>query len=266
MASHFSSLGIPMSDRDIYFEYFKKSYENGKHINTDQGMYTKWEIGNGIELWGQVDKNSDAIGMNPHFSGSTEMKVRIEKRVNKPDDTVLDGAFYGWADPSDSENDGSYPFVFDVPDVATYQSIKLHQIVTVQLTAFAHEISAYLNDEEYEKSQDKEPKFASEAFIPSGLFSPDGSDNNSPQAYAIFTGHILDTKEIINPYTNNRFLWARVKTLGGEIDIVIDPEILEGNLTIGGIVSGSYWLSGKIISDYDKEEKFSFKNLFGKKK
>lgn len=43
MASHFSSLGIPMRDRDSFFDYFKKSYESGKHINTDKGMYTRWE-------------------------------------------------------------------------------------------------------------------------------------------------------------------------------------------------------------------------------
>lgn len=253
MASHFSSLGICISEQDEFYEYFKKAYENGEHIKTDTGVYIKWQVGNGVELWGQIDENNNAIGMNPHFSGNAKMTVRIEKKVIRPNDTVLDGSLYCWADPRENEDDGMYPFVFDLPNMATYQSIKLPQIVTVQIAGFAHELSAFRNDEEFEKSQEQKPRLASEAFIPSGLFHPDGEDTIPPQAYAIFTGHILDTKEIINPYTNNRFNWARIKTLGGEIDIVVDPEVLQGSLIIGGVVSGSFWLSGKIIGNYLKE-------------
>jgi hypothetical protein len=40
-------------NKDSFLEYIKKSYENGNHIKTELGTYTKWEIGNGIELWGQ---------------------------------------------------------------------------------------------------------------------------------------------------------------------------------------------------------------------
>jgi hypothetical protein len=267
MASHFSSIGMPTKNKDSFLEYIKKSYENGNHIKTEFGTYTKWYIGNGIELWGQFNKKNEAIGLNPHFSGSARMSVRIEKRVVRPDDTVLDGSFYCWSDPDDNKDSGVYPFVFDVPDMATYNSIKLFQIVTVQLAGFAHEISAYKNDEDYEKSQHQIPKFASESFVPSGLFNTDGNDTLPPQAYSIFTGHILDSKEFTNPFTNCIFYWAKVKTLGGEIDIVIDPEILIGDLIVGGVVSGTYWLTGRIIGDFLKdEEKFSIMNILKRKK
>jgi len=266
MASHFSSIGMPTKNKDSFIEYLKKSIEKGNPINTGNGTYTKWEIGNGIELWGQLNKKNEAIGLNPHFSGSARMSVRIEKRVVRPDDTILDGSFYCWSDPDGDHDGGAYPFVFDVPDMATYNSIKLFQIITVQLTGFANEISAYKNDQDYEKSQDQNPKYAAESFIPSGLFNTDGNDTNPPPAYSIFTGHILDIKKISNPITNCIFYWAKVKTLGGEIDIVIDPEILHGDLIAGGVVRGTYWLSGRIIGDFLKEEKLSIMNIFKRKK
>lgn len=265
MASHFSSIGLPTQNKDSFLEYLKMSYENGNHINTCNGTYTKWEICNGVELWGQFNKKNEAIGLNPHFSGTARMTVRIEKMVVGPNDTVLDGSFYCWSDP-DNKDDGAYPFVFDVPNMDTYKSIKLFQNVTVQLAGFAHEISAFKSDEDYEKSQDQNPKFASESFIPSGLFNLDGNDTNLPQAYSIFTGHIIDTKKLSNPITNYFFYWAKVKTLGGEIDIVVDPEILHEDLIVGGVVSGTYWISGKIIGDFQKEEKFSFRHILKRKK
>jgi hypothetical protein len=174
---------------------------------------------------GQINKKNEAIGLNPYFSGSARMSVRIEKRVVRPDDTILDGSFYCWSDPDDNKDSGVYPFVFDVPDMVTYKSIKLFQNVTIQLAGFAHEICAYKNNEDYERSQQQIPIFASESFVPSGLFNTDGNDTLPPQAYSIFTGHVLDTKEITNPFTNFSFYWAKIKTLGGEIDIVVDPDI-----------------------------------------
>jgi hypothetical protein len=38
-----------------------------------------------------------------------------------------------------------------------------------------------------------------------------------------------------------------VRTLGGEVDMFADPDLLTGYLTKGGIVSGSFWLSGRLL-------------------
>lgn len=123
------------------------------------------------------------------------------------------------------------------------------------------------NDEDYERSQQQIPIFATESFVPSGLFNANGNDTLPLQAYSIFTDHVLDSKEITNPFTNCIFYWAKVKTLGGEIDIVVDPEILIGDLVVGGEVSGTYWLTGRIIGDFLKdEEKFSIMNILYRKK
>lgn len=244
MANHFSTIGLIIQDRDDFIEHVKAVCQNGELIHTDQGIYIKWEIGEGAQLWAQSNKNKSILGMNPHFSGSGRMKVRIEKRIKRDNHTLLDGTFYGWAGITD-DNEEEYPLVFDVPDMDRYSSIEADEVVTVQLAAFAHELVIYDNEEEFKELQDFEPKLAAESFIPTGLFNSDKQET----ADAIIIGHVLETKKIINSYTGLTFYWARIKTLGGEMDVVADPEVLIGNLTVGSVLSGTFWLSGRIVSD-----------------
>lgn len=96
-------------------------------------------------------------------------------------------------------------------------------------------------------SQDTEFKFAAESFIPSGLFHV--GEGSSPRAEAIFTGRIIETSEILNEQSKNKFTWVLIKTLGGEIDVVIDHELVTKELRVGGILSGSFWLSAKFIDE-----------------
>ena len=32
-----------------------------------------------------------------------------------------------------------------------------------------------------------------------------------------------------------------------EVDVVIDPEVIEGTLVEGGVIQGTFWLSGRIL-------------------
>ncbi|MBU5483744.1 hypothetical protein KQI86_05330 [Clostridium sp. MSJ-11] len=266
MASHFSSIGLNIIKKEDFSNYFNEAYENGEEISTELGTYIKWSIGNGVELWGQIDKNNRAIGMNPHFTGKSKMRVRITDKIKREDDTVLDGAFYCWADPQEGESQGAYPFVFDLPDMEIYREINTPQIVNAQITGFAHKISVYKDDEEFSNSQEKEFKLAPEAFIPVGLFNSTEKDRNSSQAMAMFTGHVVDRCKLRNFYTDIEFIWAKVSTLGGEFDIVVDPEILEGDICVNDVVEGTFWLSGRIIGEYNKKDKKrSLLNIFRKK-
>ena len=265
MASHFSSIGIPMSTQNEFHDYFGKAYEKGDHIKVSKGTYLMWKVDGGVELWGQVNTKNEAIGMNPHFFGTAQMKVLLKERVARPNDNELDGAFYAWTNPQEGLDGGNgYPFVFDVPNICTYSNIKLPQIVIIQLSAFAHEIKGFESEEDYFNARESEMKFAVESFIPSGLFNPDGESTMSPVAQAIFSGRIIDTQKHINAHTNKEYVWAKVSVLGDEIDVVADPEILQGKLIKGGVLSGAFWLSGKILSETMKEEKSFWKKLIGK--
>ena len=246
MPSHFSDIGFPVQSRDDFHALAIRASEEGQAFRTSDGTYVKWSPGAGIELWAQLGRNDELIGLNPHFRGKGRMRVRLVEKISRPDGTVLDAAFYGWVNPSDNAaEDGDFPFVFDVPN-SKISEPRLGSVVQVQLAAFAHELRSYESVEAFDKSS--ESKFASKSFIPSGLFSPEGEATVPPEAHAIFTGHVLETSLLTNPVTGDAFCWAHVSTLGGEIDVVADPVLLNDVVRTGGVVTGSFWLSG-VFSD-----------------
>jgi hypothetical protein len=153
--------------------------------------------------------------MNPHFSGTARMKVRITNPVRRAGQTALDGAWHGWADPGgEMGDDGCYPFVFDSPDFHLAR-VTPPFVAEVQLAAFAHELTIFENEADYNADGEADrPKLAVESCIPSGLFKPGGGETEPPEAYGIFTGRILETERRINPLTDPPFHWALVKTLG----------------------------------------------------
>ena len=244
MVNHFSTVGIPVSSEADFMKYVNLVFESGKKIKAYGGTYLLLKMGNGIELWGQLNTQGEMIGLNPHYKGTAVSTVRLIEKVEDPTDTLLDGRVYSEAEPSE---DGAfaYPFVFDMPDIAA-QKIKYPVIREVQLAAFAHELSVYADEEEYNKAQETEPKFASEFFIPSGLFEGD-EEGGRPSSMGLFGGRVLAAEKLRNPYSDEYFYYAKVKTLGGEFDVVADPELVTEEIREGNIISGSFWLTGRLI-------------------
>ena len=52
------------------------------------------------------------------------------------------------------------------------------------------------------------------------------------------------------------FYWARVKSICGEIDVVIDTVFVDESNPpkVGGIVQGYFWLSGRVVFEEDGNE------------
>jgi hypothetical protein len=249
MASRLSDIGFLVETRQEFAALAEQACQVGQHVSVAEGVYCHWAVGQGVELWGQLDPAGQVIGLHLHFGGPARMRVGLTERVTAGAATPLDGAFYGWADPSgDSPMIGAYNLVFDAPDYGTYGGLVLPHIVTVQIAAFAHQLAGYADEAAFEgRSSTSKHPLAAEAFIPSGLFLPDGGIPNPPQAQAILSGHVLAVEERVNRVGGQRFWWAHVRTYRGEVDVVADPAIVQGTLAVGGIVEGSFWLSGRIV-------------------
>ena len=249
MPSHFSDIGFQVEAEEDFQQLALRAYDEGEALETGEGTYLRWSPGEGVELWLQLDLEDNIIVVNPHFTGSSLLRVGLTRRIDRSEETPLEGAFYAWANPQGNEPvSGDYPLVFDAPDYHLNSTLILPSIAEVQISAFAHELFSYESDEAYDAAQPGEFKFASESFIPSGTFTPEEGAIDPPLAEAIFTGHVLETLMITNPATDNEFIWAKVRTLGGEMDVVADPVLLNGPVVKGGVVSGSFWLSGRIVT------------------
>ena len=114
------------------------------------------------------------------------------------------------------------------------------------MSAFAHKLSVFASEEAFYASQTGEVRYSAQSFIPSGLFYlPYLIEKSTPPAEATFTGVVRETCPIRNPITGREIFWALTDTLGGSVDIVADPALVTAPITVGGVISGSFWLSGR---------------------
>ncbi len=249
MPSHFSTIGLPVASAKDMLALANRVGPLAQRLAAPSGEYFRWSDPSGAEIWLQVDANNELIGMTPHYAGRSAVRVGLTARIPSAERSELDGSFHGWADPAgDAPDTGCYPFVFDAPDYRLHEELSLPARKEVQIAAFAYEIAAFETVAAYDASQTGDLKSASQSFIPSGLFAAAGDSTVPPQARAIFAGHVLATDEKINELTGRAFYWALVETFGGAYDVVIDRNLLPGVPAVGGVISGSFWLSGRIIA------------------
>ena len=266
--SNFSNIGFNVSTEDEFQKLLEKAHKLSHQIKINEGAYSAYTDNSGAELYIQFNTINECIGANPHFKGKSKRTVCLTNTVERPE-SELDGAFHCWAAPTETDNpdSGAYPFIFDVPDFKTIGEIQFPKNFDIQLAAFAQELTMYQNEKEYSGKQLSELQFATQSFVPSGLFSPgEVEDPGPPQALGFFTGNIKQLERKRNALTNEEFYWLLVDTLGGEVDVVADIKFFEKEPVVNGILQGQFWLSGQLINppgEIRKKTSF-FKKIFGR--
>lgn len=254
MASHYSSIGVSVDSEDDLEALVEKAAYNAEIFSVGSGEYLRWQDASGAALILQVDRGRNLIGAHPHFFGETGLTARVTGRVHRRDQTAMDGAFHAWASPDHlHDQEGAYPFVFDCPEALRFDRFRLPCVAEVQLAAFAHEVSVFASDEEHAAAQTEEPHFASQSFIPIGLF---GDRDEGPQALALLTGRIRRQSRRVNRLTGSPFCWAEVETYEATIDVVMDPTLLNAEPRSGGVISGTFWLSGQLKGYAQRTQRF----------
>lgn len=251
--SNLSDIGFPVRHEGDVNDVIMSVLNHVGEVRCPRGFYLKFSDKSGAEIYLQGNFDQELIGFNPHYAGKSKRKVALIEAIER-EASELDGGFRAWANPSDEADpeSGEYPFVFDLPDFRTVPNLRLPQVVEIQLTAFAsNDFKVFANEEDFYNSQEDELKIASKSFIPSGLFTPDEEKKEiiPPRPIGIFAGEIKEFALKTNSLTNGEFYWFLVETLGGEVDVVSDPKWIETEPKIGGIVSGQFWLSGKVLSE-----------------
>ena len=248
MPSQFSTLGFAVNSGEDLAALASRVAERADTIDAREGQYLKWAPPSGEQLWLQVKRTGDAMGMNPHFEGKSSIRIAVEARVSRQAHTPLDGAFLAWANPPEgAESGGDYPFAFDCPDAAVHEGVELPVTVTAQIAAFAQQLTIYESETTYNVAQAAQGlSFGSRSFIPSGLISPSGEPIAPPESHALISGHVVEAEERRNTVTGEPFWWALLDSVGGTFDLVIDPSLLAAPVRAGNVVSGWFWLSGRL--------------------
>jgi hypothetical protein len=245
VATHFSTIGLAVQTDPELLDLVERAMATAERFPTPHGTYLRWADPSGAELWIQLNAENELIGVNPHFGGRSRVRVLLTHRLDTGSPSVLDGRFHGWADPekAEAEQSGAYPFLFDAPDAVCHAELTLPQEVDIQVAAFAHDVQVYSNAKAFDAAQTGDAWETSRTFIPTGLMT--GGDGEL-RAEAAFTGHVQRSERRANQLTGYEFIWCLVSSTGGTFDIVADPELLPKPPPTGGVITGTFWLTGRI--------------------
>ena len=251
--SNLSDIGFPVQNEQDVNVLITETIKYVESIKCPQGFYLRFADASGAEIYLQGSNEQELIGFNPHFAGISRRTVGLTQAIER-DSSPLDGGFHAWANPSGeaSEMSGDYPFVFDVPDFRLNEIKIFPHICEIQLTAFAsNDFEMFADEKLYADGQEDEIKFASKSFVPTGLFAFDEAkeavDLSVVRPVGKLAGEIKEFELKTNELSGEKFYHFLVETLGGEVDVVADVKLIKDEPQIGGIVSGQFWLSGKII-------------------
>lgn len=236
------------------------------------------ERGNAMNFLSKYIENKEEV-----YDGSPA--VSMYKGVAKTTQGIV-FAGYSFMDPVTRE--GFYGFYFDCRNFGFLHRSRLPTAITVQLSAFAHEIRTYDSVENYYETilenddgmfewnrpefNDNESlnktdhvMFLASQFLGTGDFARQFDDEEGKvedfsesstyeRCCACMIGHVLKVQLMTNEFTGHSFYWALIETASGmQIDVVIHPHLLEAYQmkppVVGGVISGKFWLSGLLKPD-----------------
>jgi hypothetical protein len=129
MVTPFDCLGFAPLDAEAFGTLLDTAAEAGEDLNAPGGSYVLWGPKPGVELWVQVGKKDEILGMNPHFHGEgrvTATYIRVHGNATNP----LEGAIEFTVD--------GVPVVADAPDLARIRHrLAAGTPLNVQLVVFA---------------------------------------------------------------------------------------------------------------------------------
>lgn len=246
MPNHFSAIGFTINDvTDINTLVGHMSSSVGEEMACPQGMYLLWRQDPGIELWANRNNALERYGVNPHFSGVGRVKVAVTTIVHRVEDYPLESTLIGRMNSDDPNSEETPPVVIDMPDYDLKgDAASPGAVVMLQVAAFAHELACYPTEQIYLDSQEEEPRFSPEFYIPTSMFT---TEPGVPRAFSMLAGHVRESRLIVNPHTGQKFHHLVITSLLGTLDVVADPAIVDGQPVVGGVVRGSFWLSGRLV-------------------
>lgn len=251
MANNLTSLGIYVNSPKELSEFLSKASKHAERIDCQNGCLLKWASKTGAELWIHINEAGEFRGFGLFYDGGSNFPVRITEKIDKETYSNFEALLYAWVNPAeDDPSSGDYPFAFDCVNFPAAGKMEFPCIKNIKLSAFARELAVYLSEDDYYSKQKGETRFASKSFVPSGALPPGLDTGKRHEIFpeAVFSGIILDFKKQKNEISGKNYYWIKTETYGGiVIDVAADINLVKEKLKINGVISGGFYLSGKIV-------------------
>jgi hypothetical protein len=260
MASNLSSIGFHFTDAKAFqCEMIRLAANTIERLECDAGSYAIWRSRTGAEIWfhlplfGDENEAADIEGLTPWFEGESEVRLEIRQRIRRPADNAFEGAFEAWIGGGDNGIDGAdHPVVFDAIDFAAHAGRALPFACSVRLTGCARSLRAFADAAAFDAAQGRstghDRALAARAFIPIGMFAASaGAPEAMATSDALLSGTVRAHRRLVNEASGSSFHWLLVRSLACDFDLVADPDIVTGEIEVGGCVEVTCPLFGRLL-------------------
>jgi hypothetical protein len=258
MASNLSSIGFQFrNDAEFEQAMTRLAAAAQDRVACDAGDYLVWRCRSGASIWLHLGLPAHATrtieGLTPFFDGKSDVPIRITSRRKRAGDNAFEGALYGWIAPEAGAGDGSegaYPALLEAIDFAALADLRLPVSGRAQICGFARELLAFASAEAHATRRDGDMAIAPQAFIPIGLLpavSDDAPQSREPSPTAFVTGRVAEHRLLTNSATGRQYHWLLVESYAAAYDVLADPEIVAGNIVVGGTVEATCAMFSRMI-------------------
>jgi hypothetical protein len=254
VASHFSSIGIPITDRDTFHSVISARAERAREVVESPGFrHLLWADSCGAAMALHLDEEDALHCVTPGFlppGGGTVWRVTAHPAID-PECRHCSGV------ECDILGEGGETITRAAVQLLLYAPhadfIATGPQIELEVAAFASAVILCPDLQAFHAAQErllpaepgKEPmRLAETAFIPEGLFGP-AERPMSERATAFFAGRVVSAARV-RPEGGEEFVHLRVATLPGLTDVVADPAVVEGEPAVGQIALVQAWLVGRL--------------------
>jgi hypothetical protein len=265
LASNLTTIGLVADTEDSFDALMQRLASSARErLASDPGDYSIWRSATGAEVWFHVTgtrepdgqlQDHEIIGFTPFFEGMSDVDIEIDAGFQRPGENPFEGAFKAWVAPDPANGRGVHPIVFDCVDFAAHRNRELPIRCHAKLTAFARQLTAYADENDYYDCQPAGQKHAGRAFVPLGLRgtgtaggSGGGDDpDGAPSSVALLIGSVVEHRVLTDPEGGTPYHWLLVDSLGATFDVVADPSVITGTIVDGSTVEVRCVVFGRLI-------------------
>ncbi len=249
------------------------SHGSTKDVTCASGCYRVWRSSAGAEVWlhyprtpkpaaGAAARTSgqhpieDLKGLGVFHRGASDIRMRLAKSIAISGRNPLDGVCVGTLPVLTPGKDAAgksaakpINFIFEHINFGN-DAIVSTVMARVQVTGLAQKVWAFPTEADYLAN------VASNRMIARGAMAEvDAKDipdvamiyRPKPGALWLATGIVKRSIRLTNPVTNNPYAWLLLATERGDIDIVANPSVIDGDISVGHTVQAVVTMAGRII-------------------
>lgn len=246
-------------DRDTADAIALIARTKGRSVEVGKGEYRTWVSAGGAEIWlhypspdpsraDAIDPIDDLKGMTVFQRGASAVRMRIHRKISWTPQNPLDGVCIANL-PALRRKERGLPFVFEQVGYAVERSEPPFD-ARVQLAGLAHRVWAYATETEFLRT------VPSQRLISRGAIAAMNEDEiwdarliyqTKPGALWLVTGLIVKSIQLRNPLANKPYYWLLVQTDRGDIDVVANPAVIEGDISSGHTIQTIVSMVGRIL-------------------